>query len=145
MDGWGMYFFFKCSFYSDPIYLLTFWKLLFQDETTTSPPLHTYTLERKETKNSFLQCKENDQMLKNSDVKNVNKSKNRLTPVKLESKKQDKKVLASREGSLLYFVIKKLYFQQLIKNKFAFYMTFQTFQNACYFVNFKYFHTFKFL
>ena len=37
-------------------------------------------------------------MLRISDVKNVNKSKNRLTPAKLESKKQDKKVLASREG-----------------------------------------------
>ena len=38
-------------------------------------------------------------MLKISDVKNVNKRKNRLTPVKLESKKQDKKLLASRVGS----------------------------------------------
>ena len=36
-------------------------------------------------------------MLKNLDVKNVNKSKNRLTLVKLENKKQDKKVLASWE------------------------------------------------
>ena len=40
-----------------------------------------------------------NEMLRISDVKNVNKRKNRLTPVKLESKKQDKKVLASREGS----------------------------------------------
>ena len=31
-----------------------------------------------------------NQMLKNPDVKNANKSKNRLTPVKLESKKQEK-------------------------------------------------------
>ena len=38
-------------------------------------------------------------MLKNPDVKNVNKSKNRLTSVKLGSKKQDKKALASREDS----------------------------------------------
>ena len=38
-------------------------------------------------------------MLKNPDVKNVNKIKNRLAPVKLESKKQDKKkTLALREG-----------------------------------------------
>ena len=32
-------------------------------------------------------------------VKNVNKSKNRLTPLKLESKKQFKKVVAEQEGS----------------------------------------------
>ena len=37
-------------------------------------------------------------MLKNLDLKNVNKGKNRLTPVKLERKKQDKKVLASQDG-----------------------------------------------
>ena len=37
-------------------------------------------------------------MSKNSDVKNVNKRKNRLILVKLESKKQDKKVIARREG-----------------------------------------------
>ena len=37
-------------------------------------------------------------MLRISDMKNVDKSKNCLTPAKLESKKQDKKVLASREG-----------------------------------------------
>ena len=36
-------------------------------------------------------------MLKNPDVKNANKSKYRLTPVKLQSKKQDKKALDSRE------------------------------------------------
>ena len=33
------------------------------------------------------------------DVKNVNKRKNPLTPVKLDSKKQDKETLARREGS----------------------------------------------
>ena len=38
-------------------------------------------------------------MLKNPDVKNVNKSKNRFTPAKLESKKQDKKPLTPRKGS----------------------------------------------
>ena len=38
-------------------------------------------------------------MLKTPGVKNVNKSENRLTPVKLESKKHDKKVSASWEGS----------------------------------------------
>ena len=37
-------------------------------------------------------------MLRISDVKNVNKSKNRLTLIILESKKQDKKLFASREG-----------------------------------------------
>ena len=40
-------------------------------------------------------------MLRNPDVKNVNNNKKKipLTPVKLESKKQDKKVLASRVES----------------------------------------------
>ena len=38
------------------------------------------------------------QMLKNPDVKNVNKSKNRLTSAKLESKKQGQKVMDSRVG-----------------------------------------------
>ena len=38
-------------------------------------------------------------MLRILDVKNINKRKNRLTPVKLGSKKQHKKFLASREGS----------------------------------------------
>ena len=47
----------------------------------------------KYTKTSFLECKENDQKLLFQHVKNVNKSKNRPTPVKLESKKQDKKVM----------------------------------------------------
>ena len=37
-------------------------------------------------------------MLRNPDVKNANKSKNRFTLTKLESKKRDKKVLALREG-----------------------------------------------
>ena len=51
-------------------------------------PAHPHTLESKETKNSPPECKENEEMLKNPDVKNVNKSKNRLTPSKLESKKR---------------------------------------------------------
>ena len=38
-------------------------------------------------------------MLKNPYVKNVNKRKNSLSPVKLESKNKDKKKLALREGS----------------------------------------------
>ena len=33
-----------------------------------------------------VECKENDQMQKNPEEKNVNKRKNRLTSVKLESK-----------------------------------------------------------
>ena len=61
-----------------------------------TPP---HTRKSKEKKNSTLECKGNDQMLRILEVKNVNKSKDRLTPVKLESKKQDKKVLVSREGS----------------------------------------------
>ena len=39
-----------------------------------------------------------NQMLKNPDVKNVNKRKNSLTLAKFESKKQDKKALASWVG-----------------------------------------------
>ena len=38
-------------------------------------------------------------MLRNSDHKNVNKSKNCLTPLKLYSKKRDKKVFSLKEGS----------------------------------------------
>ena len=67
--------------------------------STPATPTPTHSLERKETKNSTLECKENNEMLKNPEVKNVNKSKNRLTPAKLDSKKQDKKVLASRVGT----------------------------------------------
>ena len=63
------------------------------------PHTHTHTPESKEMKNHLLECKENDQIFKISRVKNVNKRKNRLTPVRLESEKQDKKVLASWEGS----------------------------------------------
>ena len=66
---------------------------------STPPTSQTHPLESKETKNTTLECKENDQMLKISDHKNVNKSKNRLTPAKLESKKHDTKALTSREGS----------------------------------------------
>ena len=61
---------------------------------TPPPP----TLESKETKNSTVQCKENNQKLIIPDMKNVNKSENHCSPVKLESKKQDKKVLALRVG-----------------------------------------------
>ena len=50
------------------------------------------TLESKETKASPLECIESDQKSKISHVKPVNKSKNPLTPVKLESRKQYKKV-----------------------------------------------------
>ena len=44
-------------------------------------------VESKETKNSTLECKENDQLLRISDLKNINKRKNRLTPVKLRKQK----------------------------------------------------------
>ena len=40
-------------------------------------------------------------MLRISNVKNVNKRKNLFTPVKLENKKQDKKVLASNDSKIL--------------------------------------------
>ena len=51
------------------------------------PPTHT--LKNKDTKTGILECKEKDQKSKISHVKNVNKRKNRLILVKLESKKQD--------------------------------------------------------
>ena len=47
------------------------------------PPPLTHTHTRKQRKISTLECKENGQMLRISDHKNVNKSKNRLTPLKL--------------------------------------------------------------
>ena len=64
------------------------------------PPTHTHMIESKQTKTGTLECKENDQTLRISDHKNVNKSKNPLTPAKLENKKQDKKSigLAGRFG-----------------------------------------------
>ena len=55
------------------------------------PTIPPYTLESKETKTATLECKEKDQKLRISGAKNVNKRKNRLTPVKLGSKIQDKK------------------------------------------------------
>ena len=69
--------------------------LLNSDYLEASPPPHT--LESKETEKSALECKENSQILKIPDHKNVNK--NRLTPLKLYSKKHDKKVMDSRDGS----------------------------------------------
>ena len=65
--------------------------------STPPPDPHIHTLESKQKKKSTLECKENDQILKNSDYKNVNKRKNRLTLLKLESKKHDKKTLAPRK------------------------------------------------
>ena len=64
------------------------------------PPPYTHTLQKaKKRKNSTLECKENSQILNISDHKNVNKRKNRLTPLKLCSKKHHKKVMALREGT----------------------------------------------
>ena len=60
------------------------------------PPLHT--LERKCTKTGTVECIESDQKSKISPVKNWNKRKNRLTPVKLQCKKQDEKMIAQWEG-----------------------------------------------
>ena len=53
---------------------------------------HTYTYTKKQMKEkkSSLECKKQVQMSKNPYLKNVNKSKNRLTPAKLESKNHDK-------------------------------------------------------
>ena len=44
-------------------------------------------------KTGTLECKEKGQILKISHHKNVNKGKNHCTPVKLESKKNDKKII----------------------------------------------------
>ena len=66
---------------------------------THNPPPHTHSQVSKETKISTLECKENDQIFKISHDKNVNKRKNPLKPVKFKSKKQDKKLLASLEGT----------------------------------------------
>ena len=68
--------------FSNPIFLFKVAELL----------PHINTLDIKETKASTLECKENDQKLRISHVKNVNKSKNRLTPVKLETKNNIKKL-----------------------------------------------------
>ena len=51
--------------------------------------VHTHSLERKTRKTSTLESNRKDQKSKISHVKNVNKRNNRLTLVKLESKKQD--------------------------------------------------------
>ena len=59
--------------------------------TIGPPPSPPNTLERKIRKTSTLECKEKVQKLRILHIKNVNKRKNRLTPVKLESKEQDKK------------------------------------------------------
>ena len=63
------------------------------------PPTHlqTDTIKQRKGKNNTLECIEIDQILRISDHKNVNKSKNYCSQVKLESKKQDKKIMASGE------------------------------------------------
>ena len=50
-------------------------------------------------KKSTLECKENGQKWQISHHKNVNKSKNRLTPLKLYSKNRDKNIMDLRDGS----------------------------------------------
>ena len=72
--------------------------IFYNYSTGTTNLNNPHILESNTRKIGTLKCKENDQLLRISDVKDVNKRKNCLTPVKLESKKQDKKVLASREG-----------------------------------------------
>ena len=57
-------------------------------------------------------------IFKISHVKNVNKSKNCLVPIKLESKKQDKKMLASREGSLHRTIGRRV--PLMVQQKFSF-------------------------
>ena len=58
-----------------------------------TPPPHTHTIESKDMKISIVECKENDPKSKISHQKNVNKSKKHCSPVKLERKKHDKKVI----------------------------------------------------
>ena len=65
------------------------------DSPTHPPP---QILESKETKASTPECIESNQKLRISHVKNVNKTENRLTPIKLENKKQDKKMISLQEG-----------------------------------------------
>ena len=55
------------------------------------PHTNTHTIESKETKQRTLKCKKPLQMLKISHQKSIIKSKNHCSPVKLDSKKQDKK------------------------------------------------------
>ena len=50
---------------------------------------HTHTIESKENKNSTLECKEKE--VKNFPSEECKQSKNHYSPVKLESKKNDKK------------------------------------------------------
>ena len=73
----------------------------------SDPP--PFTLERKDTENSTLECKENGQISNISDHKNVNKRKNRLTPLKLCSKKHDKKLMDSwdRTGGAIQSVVQE--------------------------------------
>ena len=64
----------------------------------TPPSLaHTHT-RMKELKTGTLESKKEVQNSNISHVKNMNKKKNRLTPVKIISKKQAKKVVDEREG-----------------------------------------------
>ena len=57
---------------------------------TYTPP-NTHTGKQKDTKHSTVECNKDGQIFKISDHKNANKSKNRLIPLKLYSKKHDKK------------------------------------------------------
>ena len=68
--------------------------ICFQNRPTTPPHTHT---SMKEKKKRHFNARNKFKTEKIPHHKNINKRKNRLTPVKLESKKQDKKVLASRE------------------------------------------------
>ena len=82
---WSFFFTFKAKISDTPLFV----------QKADPPPSHihtlTLTLQNKETKHSTLECKENSQIFKISDHKSVNKSKNWLTPLKLYSKKHDKK------------------------------------------------------
>ena len=52
-------------------------------ERPTDPPTHTHTRKQRKVKKNTLECKKNGYILNIPDHKNVNRSKNRLTPLKL--------------------------------------------------------------
>ena len=60
-----------------------------------------------------LESKKNVQKMKNSHVKNVNNHKNHYSPVKIESKKQAKKVIAERKEFGWEFLIEHLGFSHV--------------------------------
>ena len=65
------------------------------------PPKHTHYNEKR-TKTSTLGCKKQIEKSKILHHKNAKNSKNRLAPVKIESKKQDKLVCCGHHKTFFY-------------------------------------------